>query len=113
MDSLLSVRIMLANTTVVVASQSENEDLFYGIRGAGFNFGIVLEATYQIYDQVPNGLHLNADFIFPVTQAKSYFQALKKKSKNLEKELSVITYVVFDPASNQVSTPPSSPAPFP
>ena len=101
-DSLLSVRMMLPNTTIVEASESQNSDLFWGIRGAGFNYGIVFNATYRVYDQVPNGLHLNADFIFPINQTESYFQSLAQAVQDLPAELAIITITYHDPDSNEV-----------
>ena len=101
-DSLLSVRMMLPNTTIVEASESQNPEVFWGLRGAGFNFGIVLNATYRVYDQVPNGLHLNADFIFPVEQTESYFESLAQAAKTLPAELAIISITYHDPDTNEV-----------
>lgn len=103
LDSMLSVRMMLPNTTVVEASQTCHPDLFWGIRGSGFNYGVLLNATYRIYDQVPGGLHLNADFKFPLSQAKSYYEKLAEVAQKQPAPLSVITYYNFDPSVNQVS----------
>lgn len=102
-DSLESVNIMLPNTTIVEASEDVNAELFWGLRGAGFNFGVVLNATYQVYDQVPQGLHLNADFMFPLSQAETYYANLSQLSENQPAPLSVITYFAFDNTTNQVS----------
>ena len=92
---------MLPNTTIVTTSENENADLFWAIRGAGFNFGYVLNATFRIYDQVPNGLHLNADFKFPISQVQSYYERLAEISKSLPKELSILTLFNHDTDLNQ------------
>ena len=47
-DQLLSVDMVTANGELVKASDSENPDLFWGIRGAGGNFGIVTEFTFRL-----------------------------------------------------------------
>ncbi|KAL4798362.1 hypothetical protein BDV19DRAFT_376935 [Aspergillus venezuelensis] len=49
-DNLLAVKVVLADGRIVTASKTENEDLFWAMRGAGQCFGIVLEFTYQAYD---------------------------------------------------------------
>ncbi|KAK4120303.1 FAD-binding domain-containing protein [Parathielavia appendiculata] len=49
-DQVVSVRVVLANGEVVVASEEENGDLFWALRGAGHNFGVVTEFTVRIHD---------------------------------------------------------------
>jgi hypothetical protein len=50
-DNLLECTLVLADGRIVRASQSENEDLFWGLRGAGQNFGVSTEFVFQAYDQ--------------------------------------------------------------
>lgn len=50
-DNLLSAKIVLASGEIVNASSSENSDLLWGLRGAGYNFGIVIEFTFQAHEQ--------------------------------------------------------------
>lgn len=40
-DNLVSARVVLADGRIVVANKEENSDLFFALRGAGANFGIV------------------------------------------------------------------------
>src|SRR5881296_3287948 len=47
-DQLLAVDMITADGEFVKASESENSDLFWGIRGAGGNFGIITEFEFRL-----------------------------------------------------------------
>ena len=48
-DSLLAVELVTADGLVVRASEDENPELFWGMRGAGANFGIVTSFEFQLH----------------------------------------------------------------
>jgi FAD/FMN-containing dehydrogenase len=48
-DNLKSVELVTADGRVVRASADENDDLFWGLRGAGPNFGIVTSFEYRLH----------------------------------------------------------------
>ncbi|CAO2657709.1 Nn.00g038350.m01.CDS01 [Neocucurbitaria sp. VM-36] len=50
-DNLISVEIVLASGEQVIASEASNPDLFWAVRGAGQNFGVVTAFTFQGYEQ--------------------------------------------------------------
>lgn len=86
---MVSVRLLLANGTIIQASESENKDIFWAVRGAGHNFGIALEATFQVYPQHNDGKHYVVDFEFELESLEEVFEALNEVSNPMPKELAV------------------------
>lgn len=52
-DSVLSMEVVTADGRVVRASENENSDLFWGLRGGGGNFGVVTNFEYRLYPVGP------------------------------------------------------------
>jgi FAD/FMN-containing dehydrogenase len=55
-DNVLSVGLVTADGELLTASAAEHEELFWGIRGAGANFGIVNEFEYRLHPVGPSVL---------------------------------------------------------
>src|SRR5215213_7205757 len=53
LDNLRAAEIVLADGRVVRASAEENQDLFWGIRGGGGNFGIAASLEYELQQVGP------------------------------------------------------------
>jgi FAD/FMN-containing dehydrogenase len=64
-DNLLSVDVVTADGTLRTASATQNEELFWGIRGAGHNFGVVTSFEYRLH---PVGPVLGGLVIHPLSQ---------------------------------------------
>lgn len=43
--------VVTADGSVLIANDSENPDLFWGIRGAGSNFGVITEFVLKLHPQ--------------------------------------------------------------
>jgi FAD/FMN-containing dehydrogenase len=55
-DSLLEVEIVTADGRIRRASRHENADLFWAIRGAGANLGVVTRFTFRLHEVGPEVL---------------------------------------------------------
>jgi len=65
-DNLRAVDMVTADGRHVTASDTENPDLFWGMRGAGANFGVVTALEFQLH---PFGPNLNRGFhLYPATR---------------------------------------------
>jgi len=78
-DSLISARVVTATKGLVTASEKENADLFWALKGAGHFFGIVTEVTMKMYPLKEAPLSWN--LIFPVEKMKEVGAALDIVSK--------------------------------
>jgi len=52
-DNVLSMEVVTADAHVVRASEEQNTDLFWGLRGGGGNFGVVTSFEYRLHPVGP------------------------------------------------------------
>lgn len=88
-DSLKSVRLVTATGDTVTVSDSEHPDLFWALRGAGANFGIVTEATFELQNQENDGNTVIASFTFTSASNQSVIELYKSFDDRLPPELSL------------------------
>ncbi len=67
-DNFLSVDIVTADGNFLTASETQNQDLFWAVRGGGGNFGVVTSFEFRLHPVGPM-VYLCAPF-YPVEMAK-------------------------------------------
>ncbi len=66
-DNLLSVDVVTAEGAFVTASVDEHPDLFWAMRGAGGNFGVVTSFEFRLH---PVGMVYGGPIIYPVERVR-------------------------------------------
>jgi FAD/FMN-containing dehydrogenase len=94
-DNLLSAEVVRADGSVVTASEQENPELFWGIRGGGGNFGIVTEFELRLHELGPivcAGLAL-----WPLERAAEVLAAWRDYADEAPDEVSTACVVITAP----------------
>ena len=73
-DNLIGATVVTAAGQVVRASEDENADLLWGLRGGGGNFGIAVEFEYQLH---PIGPDVAFTFVFHSGQGENMKRAIQ------------------------------------
>ncbi len=86
-DSLVAADVVTAEGKWVRASEEENADLFWGLRGGGGNFGIVTLFEFELYPVGPEVL--SGLIVFPLDDAKAVLASYREFVAELPDELNV------------------------
>ena len=94
-DNLTGAEVVLADSRIVRASERENADLFWGIRGGGGNFGIVTEFEYRLHPLGP--IVLAGLALWPMDRAPEVVRAWRDYVDRAPDELSTGVAIVTAP----------------
>lgn len=95
LDNLVSARVALGNGTVVTASEETNPDLFWALRGAGHNFGVVTEVSYKVYDVPPENKWVFADLFFAANKVEEVFRVTNDISNGGNQPIEIISFIEY------------------
>lgn len=95
-DQLVEARVILANGQLLTVSEnSAYQDLFWALKGAGHNFGIVTQVKYKIYDVSNDGSWTYANFIFTQDKLEQVFGLINNITNNGQGPVAYIDFVWF------------------
>jgi FAD/FMN-containing dehydrogenase len=84
-DNLVSADVVTADGKLLRASQSENPDLFWALRGGGGNFGIVTAFEFQLHQMGPQVL--SGLVVHPFADAEKVLEEYRKALETAPDEL--------------------------
>jgi len=108
-DNLVQATVVIADGTVLTASDTENSDLFWGIRGGGSNFGVVTEFVLKVYPQ--RRTIYSGFIIYPASALDAIMKViLDKHEKGFDERESFVVALSLGPDANH--TPAVTVLPF-
>lgn len=84
LDNVISLDLVTADGHLLRASASENEDLFWGVRGSGGNLGIVTSLEYRLHEVGPV---LGGAVFYPVDKTGDVLHFVRDFVANIPDEL--------------------------
>lgn len=95
LDNLISVDLVLADGSTVTASEQDNSDLFWAVRGGGGNFGVASSLEYRLH---PVGPLVTAGVIaYPFSQAWDVLRFFRDTTASLPDEFMVFGGLIHAP----------------
>ena len=95
-DNLRAVELVTADGTIVRASEEENPDLFWGVRGAGANFGIATSFEFGLH--ALDGPITYGRIVHPIERAGELAQLFREAVETGPDELWLGFYLRLAPA---------------
>ena len=86
LDNLLAAQVVLADGRVVAADDSNEEELFWAVRGGGGNFGVVTAMRHRLHNlpSVTSGL-----LVYPFTEARAVLRRCADIAASSPEDLTV------------------------
>ncbi|KAF2963805.1 hypothetical protein GQX73_g9769 [Xylaria multiplex] len=94
-DGVRKIRMALWNGTIIETTDSVNPDLFWGMRGAGQNFGFVIETTFATYPQTNGGNNYESQLTFNISSLGTVVDTVNSLLP-LDPKLAIVTIVGAD-----------------
>ena len=89
-DNLISTEVVTADGQILTASEMENADLFWGLRGGGGNFGVVTALEYRLHAVGPIVARVA---LYPLEMGKEVLRFFREFTSSAPEE--VTTFAIF------------------
>jgi FAD/FMN-containing dehydrogenase len=97
-DSLASAQVVTADGNLLTASEGENEDLFWALRGGGGNFGVVTSFEYHLH---PVGPEVFVCFVFyPADRAREVLRSLDRYLSEAPEDVAPLAFLGMVPEAD-------------
>ena len=100
MDNLLSAEVVTASGDIVRASNDENADLFWCLRGGGGNFGAVSWLEYRLH---PVGTVTSGLIAHPFDRARDVLKFFREITSGLPDDLTIFGGLLHAPDGAQIA----------
>lgn len=99
-DNIVEMDVVTANGSEIKVSATSNPDLYWGMRGAGHNFGIVTKFQYKIFDYPKGQDTYYVTYIFTEDKLEAFFTQLNRliNDGNLPKDISSYALYILNPS---------------
>jgi FAD/FMN-containing dehydrogenase len=94
-DNLAAVEIVTADGRIRRASPDEHDDLYWGVRGGGGNFGVVTSFEFQLHPMQREVL--GGDIAFPFARARDVLEVFAEYGAQAPDDLAMDPFVVLPP----------------
>jgi FAD/FMN-containing dehydrogenase len=99
-DNLEEVEIVTADGEAHRAAADENEDLFWAVRGAGGNFGVVTRFTFRLHPVGP--LVTGGLMLWPASGVERVLETYRKVTEEAPRELTVALAMRLAPVAEAI-----------
>jgi FAD/FMN-containing dehydrogenase len=94
-DNLLSAELVTADGRVLTVSETENDDVFWALRGGGGNFGVVISFEYRLHPVGPTVT--GGIVVHPFEAAGDLFRFVREFAADLPDDLTLFPAVLHSP----------------
>ena len=93
-DNFISLNVVLADGSAITVSESSYPDLWWAMRGAGHNFGIVTSLNQRIYKSTVDAWFYST-YTFTQDKLENVFEAVNNMMNNGTQPKELMNYIVY------------------